>query len=134
VSVQSDIEAALVTLLAASIPGLTAIAGATTIPTIEGKIRYATVSKTGGTARRLEYGQLDWSEDYAIVIYWNQTIARATRITEWETVSAALLADNFLGGAVAGLADAYLTEVLWREAHDAGIVAVSAVVTVERIE
>ena len=133
-SVQGDIEAALVAMLKANISGLTAEAGPYTPPQTDGALRFASVRKTRSSGTRLEFGQTEISDHYALTITWRATITRATVVTEWETFAAALLADQYLGGAIAGLVDAFLTETLWGEAHDAAVRTMTAVVETERIE
>ncbi len=133
-SVQSDIEAALVAMLDGAISGLSSETGPRTPPQAEGVLRAAHVRKTRSAGTRLEFGQTEVTDQYALTVQWHVSIARKTVISEWEAFAAALLADQYLGGAVTGLVDAFLTETFWSEAHDANVRTQAAVIEVERVE
>ena len=134
-SVQGDLEQAVATLLEANAVGYdNVVQGPMTQPQAEGYERRASVRVLGARGARLAYGQTQWTDTIAITCFWRDSISRATRIDEWETFRAALLADQYLGGAVLGVSDAYLTLEAWGEAKDGAFVVMSAEVEVERVE
>jgi hypothetical protein len=133
-SIQGDIEAALIVVLEANISDLVAEVGARSIPQIEGVGRYAAVRKLAGSGDRIEFGQTDWNEDYRVTVYWPVSVDRDDSIDDWDAFSDALLADATLGESVTGLYDAYLSETEWGEAHEAHIRTMTATVAVKRVE
>lgn len=133
-SVQGDIESALETMIEGAISGLVAETGTRTQPEIEGDARAAIIRRTAGSGERLDYGQTRWSESFLVTVWWRSSVGRSTRIDEWEAFAAALLADQYLGGSIAGLEDAYLSETTWGEVSDGPFVTMVAEVTAVRIE
>ncbi len=133
-SIQAEIEAALVTMLKLAISELTAELGARSIPQIEGNGRYAAVRKLAGSADRIDFGQSEWTEEYRITVYWPVSVERDDSIDEWQTFTDALLADADLGGLIDGVFDAYVSGTEWGEAHEANIRTMTASVTVLRVE
>jgi hypothetical protein len=133
-SVQSETETALVLILQTSIPDLDAEAGPRTIPEIESTGRYGSVRRTASSGDRLDYGLIEWTEDYAVTLYWSALIDRETCADEWECFVADLQADADLGGTIAGVYDAFVSGTAWGEAHDAGVRTMQATVTVSRVQ
>lgn len=135
-SIQAEIEADLAGKLDGAIVGTgNTITGTTTQPKVEGKLRSASVYATVGQSTRLDFGQNDWTEAFAITVWWSkQSVDRDTRADEWAAFAEALRADATLGQAIAGVYDAYLSDTAWREASDSPWVTMQAVVLVSRIE
>ena len=90
-SVIGDIEADLAGKLETAITGAgNVVSGPVSQPRAEGKPRSASVRVTVGNAQRLDFGQNNWSEAYAVTVWWHAaTVSRATRHTEWEAFAAA---------------------------------------------
>lgn len=135
-SIQGDIEGAIVTQLAFAISGIVAQAGPATTPRAEGSPRFGAVRMTTSTGAALEFGQVLWTENYAVTCFWAVTIPRATVIAEWETFESSIATEPQLGleGALPTVEFAYLSAKQWGEAADGHFRTMSAVVTVERVQ
>ncbi len=133
-TIQADIETKLSTILSTAITGLVTHEGPRSGPELEGHARRSTVRRARGESERLDHGQNDWTETYQIIILWSPTIPRADRISEFAAVEAALLDDQFLGGAIAGLTDSYLADFAFGEPVDAQAISVIANVVIRRLE
>lgn len=131
---QADIEAALVTLIDGLSLGFVMTQGPLSQPQAEGDARVGFVRFSESEGDRLAYGQTQWEESYQLTLFWRMTIARGTRLDEWESIRDALLADQYLGGAFVGLEDAYLSSSSFSESLDAHFSVVTATVTVSRVE
>lgn len=134
-SVQDDLEQAVATLLEANTVGYGNVTkGPLSQPQAEGYERRASVRVLGARGDRLAYGQTSWTDSIAVTCFWRDSISRSTRIDEWEAFRAALLKDQYLGGKVVGVVDAFLTLEAWGEATDGAFVVMSAEIETERIE
>lgn len=133
-TVQADIETKLSTILSTAITGLVTHEGARSGPELEGHARRSTVRRARGESERLDHGQNEWTETYEIIVLWSPTIPRDDRIAEFAAFEAALLADQYLGGSISGLSDAWLSAFAFGEPIDAAAITCVADVTVLRIE
>ena len=133
-SIQGDIETRLTAVLEGAISGIAVTKGSATVPQLEGDARAATVRLVSGTSERLEFGQNRVTEDVAVSLFWRSTIARDTRLTEYEAFADAMLAEQYLGGSITGVEDSYISATLWNEAADAGYIVMVSTVTVVRVE
>lgn len=135
-SIQDDIETDLAGKLETAITGAgNSTQGTTSQPKIEGRDRWAAVRKTVASSTRLEFRQLDWTEAFAVTVWWNkQAATRETAITEWEAFAEALRLDSWLGGTITGVYDAFVSDTTWGEAADSQWTTMDAVVIVSRIE
>lgn len=135
-SVQGDLESAILLFVGLAIPGITAIQGPSTLPNVEGSTRAVSVRKTAGAATRLEFAQTLWAETFALTCYWAATIPRETVLVEWESVRDALQDDPELGvsGTHRGLERSWLATETWGEAMDGHFRIMAASMVVERVE
>lgn len=135
-SIQGDIEADLAGKLETAIVGVgNAETGSLSQPKAEGRPRVAAVRATVGSSTRLAFGQNEWAEAYAVTVWWSRVaVNRATRADEWEAFAEALRLDSWLGGTIAGVYDAFLSDTSWGDAIDSPWVTMSAVVVVSRVE
>lgn len=133
-SAQEDIETAAVAVVAAAVPTFQTRTGPRTLAQVEGFGRAAVVWFAESSTSRLEYGQNDLSESYVLLLVWPASVARDVRFEEWATISAAFLADQYLGGAISGLTDSWLGAADWGEPVDAGKHIMVASVEVARVE
>lgn len=133
-SLQALAEAQIVSMLESNIGELSARSGAVPLSLIDGGGRHAAVRQVSASAERFAFAQSQWTEVYAVTIFWPATIDRADRITEWEAFRDALLADADLGAAVEGLIDAYASEYEWGDAADGSVSTLTASITTVRIE
>jgi hypothetical protein len=131
-SIQGDIEAAIVAHLETEIVGAgNAITGSLTQPKVEGSARYAAVRRTTGAGARLEHGQVEWSETFAVTVWWSRSVTRATAIEEWEDFAEAILADQYLTTEVT---DAWVAATAWGDAADSPFLVMSAAIQTQRVE
>ena len=133
-SVQTDLESTLATMLGEYTVGLgNTTQGPKTQASVEGSERHASVRVLGARGDRLSYGQTSFSDSIAITVWWRESIDRATRFSEWDAFCNALIADQYLGGSVDGLQDAYLVLEAWGEAVDGAFVIMAAELETERV-
>jgi len=134
-SVESDLESALATMLGTYTVGLDhTTQGPKSQPSVEGSSRHAAVRALGSRGDRIVYGQSTWTDALAVTVWWRTTIDRTTRLDEWAAFRDALVADQYLGGNVVGLQDAYLVLETWGEAQDGAFVVMAAEIETERVE
>ena len=107
--------------------------GPLTQPSVEGSGRSASVRLIGGRSSRLDYGQSQWDETTLLTIFWHREIERSTALAEFEAFSDALAADQYLGGAVLGLEDAWLSRAAWSDAADGAFLVMAAEISTARI-
>lgn len=134
-SVHDELEKAVISLLEANGIGYGNVTqGPKTQPEVEGSELSASVRIVGARGERLRYGQTSFTDAILVTVWWRDSIGRADRIAQWELFRSALLADQYLGGAVVGLQDAYLARESWGEAKDGVFVIMAAEIETERIE
>lgn len=135
-SIQSDIEAGIVTLANLAISGLVVAKGPVSGARAEGATRLVSVRKTGSAYARAEFGQQVVSELFAVTLYWEPSISRDTCGSEFETFAETVRQNSTLGLAASqpSVERAYIQTTQWGEPVDGHFRTLLAALVVERVE